>query len=77
MYFIGGIAFESYCIYLIIRNIHEIHIHSGIKTSIFLKIMPLYGNNEHHDTHHEKREGNYASTFTVWDYLLNTKLKNN
>ena len=77
MYFIGGIAFESYCMYLIVRNVHEIHIHSGIKTSSFLKIIPLYGNNEHHDIHHAKRDGNYASTFTLWDFLLNTKLKNN
>ena len=49
----------------------------SIKTSSFLKIIPLYGNNEHHDIHHAKRDGNYASTFTLWDFLLNTKLKNN
>jgi len=77
MCFIGGISFESYCMYLIARNIHEIHIHSGIKTSSFLSLIPIYGNNEHHDIHHAKRDGNYASTFTIWDYLLNTKLKNN
>ena len=77
MYFIGGIAFQSYCIYLIVRNIHEIHIHSGIKTSIIFNVIPFYGNNEHHDTHHADRDGNYASTFTVWDFLFNTKLKNN
>tara|TARA_B100000029_G_C17149352_1_gene805419 strand:- start:171 stop:665 length:495 start_codon:yes stop_codon:yes gene_type:complete len=75
MYFIGGIAFESYCIYLIIRNLHEIHIHSGIKTSIFYKILPIYGSNEHHDIHHAKRDGNYASTFIIWDLIFRTKLK--
>ena len=77
MYFVGGIAFQSYCIYLIVRNIHEIHIHSGIKTSIIFNVIPFYGNNEHHDTHHADRDGNYASTFTIWDFLFNTKLKNN
>lgn len=77
MYFIGGIAFQAYCIYLIVRNIHEIHIHSGIKTSIIFNVIPFYGNNEHHDTHHADRDGNYASTFTVWDFIFNTKLKNN
>ena len=77
MFFIGGIAFESYCIYLIVRNIHEIHIHSGIKTSVIFNVIPFYGNNEHHDIHHAKRDGNYASTFTTWDLLFNTKLENN
>ena len=77
MCFIGGIAFQSYCIYLIVRNVHEIHIHSGIKTSVIFNILPFYGNNEHHDIHHAKRYGNYASTFTVWDFLFNTKLENN
>ena len=33
MLLIGGISFESYMLYLVIRNMHEIHIHSGIKTS--------------------------------------------
>ena len=77
MIFIGGISFESYCIYLIIRNVHEIHIHSGIKTSLVLSKLPFYGNNEHHDLHHAERDGNYASTFTLWDYLFNTKFKKN
>ena len=56
---------------------HEIHIHSGIKTLKYLKYMPLYGINEHHDIHHSKRMGNYASTFTFWDILLKTKIKGN
>ena len=76
MYILGGIAFESYCMYLIVRNIHEIHIHSGIKTSFIFNMIPFYGKNEHHDMHHAKRDGNYASTFTIWDYLFNTKFKN-
>jgi len=76
MYIMGGIAFESYCMYLIVRNIHEIHIHSGIKTSFIFNMIPFYGKNEHHDMHHAKRHGNYASTFTIWDHLFNTKFKN-
>ena len=75
MVIIGGISFESYLIYLIIRNLHEIHIHSGIKSSKLHKIIPFYGTNEHHDTHHAKRDGNYASTFIFWDLLFKTKLK--
>lgn len=77
MYMLGGISFFAYCVYLIVRNMHEIHIHSGIKTSKYLKYIPLYGINEHHDIHHSKRMGNYASTFTFWDILLKTKIKGN
>ena len=74
MYVIGGISFESYCLYLVIRNMHEIHIHSGIKTSNISKLIPMYGTNEHHDVHHSHREGNYASTFIIWDLLFRTRL---
>ena len=35
---------------------------------------PFYGTNEHHDYHHAKRDGNYSSTFTFWDYIYKTKL---
>ena len=72
---IGGISFESYLVYLVLRVLHEIHIHSGIKTSILHKIIPFYGSNEHHDTHHAKRDGNYASTFVFWDILFKTRLR--
>ncbi len=74
MVIIGGISFKAYILYLIIRNIHEIHIHSGIKTSFIHKILPFYGSNEHHDLHHSKRDGNYASTFTFWDILFKSRL---
>ena len=74
MIIIGGISFEAYLMYLIIRNLHEIHIHSGIMTSIIHKVFPFYGNNEHHDIHHSKRDGNYGSTFTLWDKLFKTRL---
>ena len=71
---IGGISFESYVLYLIIRNMHEIHIHSGIKTVSIHKIFPFYGTNEHHDIHHSKRNGNYASTFVFWDILFKSRI---
>ena len=73
MVMIGGISFEAYLVYLIVRNLHELHIHSGIKTSFLHKIIPFYGANEHHDLHHAKRDGNYASTFIFWDVLMKTR----
>ena len=73
MLLIGGISIYSFWIYLIVRNLHEIHIHSGIKTSWFKFLIPFYGDNEHHDLHHAKRDGNYASTFILWDKIMGTK----
>ena len=75
MFLIGGISFEAYCIYLVVRNMHEIHIHSGLKTTGIIKLFPFYGTNEHHDIHHSRRDGNYASTFVFWDLILGTKIK--
>jgi len=74
MFLIGGISIYSFWLYLIIRNFHEIHIHSGVKSSNINYIIPFYGNNEHHDVHHSQRDGNYSSTFIFWDKLLKTKL---
>ncbi len=69
---IGGVSIYSFWLYLLVRNFHELSIHSGLKTS-FVK-FPFYGTNEHHDIHHARRDGNYASTFTLWDVLFKTKL---
>ena len=68
----GGVSIYSFWLYLLVRNFHELSIHSGLKTS-FVK-FPFYGTNEHHDIHHARRDGNYASTFTLWDVLFKTKL---
>ena len=69
---LGGVSIYSFWLYLLVRNFHELLIHSGLK-SIYIK-FPFYGTNEHHDLHHAKRDGNYASTFTFWDYFLKTKI---
>ena len=69
---LGGVSIYSFWLYLLVRNFHELSIHSGLKTSLVK--FPFYGTNEHHDKHHEKRDGNYVSTFVLWDILLKTKL---
>ena len=72
----GGISIYTFWLYLIIRNMHEIFIHSGINSSSFLyKIIPFAADNKHHDLHHEKYNCNYASTFTFWDRVFKTQLK--
>ena len=71
---LGGISIYTFWLYFIIRNLHELDIHSGLKSSFLNRSFPFSGTNEHHDLHHAKRNGNYASTFTFWDSLFKTRL---
>ena len=71
--FLGGVSIYTFWLYLLVRNFHEISIHSGLKSNFIYKILPFYGENEHHDMHHLKRDGNYSSTFTFMDFLFKTK----
>ena len=59
---------------MVVRNIHELEIHSGFKSS-FSRWIPFWGENEHHDMHHAKLNGNYSSTFTLWDKIFGTLMK--
>jgi len=68
---VNAYAFWAYSFY---RNIHEVEIHSGIR-SIFAHKIPFFGTTEHHDYHHSLLKGNYASTFKFWDWLLGTELR--
>ena len=71
---LGGVSIYTFWLYLFVRNFHELAIHSGLKSSFISRIFPFYGTNEHHDLHHEKRDGNYASSFTFFDLVFKTKL---
>jgi sterol desaturase/sphingolipid hydroxylase (fatty acid hydroxylase superfamily) len=57
-----------------LRNIHEIHIHSDLNIPA-LNWLPFVASTNNHDLHHAKLSGNYASTFYIWDKLLNTDFK--
>lgn len=70
----GSISVHAFWAFAFWRNFHEIDIHSGLQSKLGTYI-PFYGTAEHHDRHHMKRtQGNYASTFTIWDRLLKTYL---
>ncbi len=56
------------------RSLHELDIHSGVR-SVVCKYIPLLAGAEHHDFHHQRSKGNYASTLVLWDWLLGTTLK--
>lgn len=58
----------------LIRNLHEIHIHSDLDIKS-MNWIPFVSSTKNHDLHHSKLKGNYASTFTFWDTIFNTKFK--
>ena len=68
----GSIPAWTLWAYLLVRNLHELDIHSGIR-SILPAHVPLYAPAEHHDLHHERPgKGNYASTLLLWDKVFKT-----
>lgn len=69
----GEINVWPFWAFALVRNLHELEIHSGLK-SFVSQYLPLYGTTEHHDLHHAKLKGNYASTFSFWDKVFKTDL---
>ena len=70
--FNGSVPALTLWVYVLVRNLHELDVHSGIK-SPFGKRVPIYAASEHHDLHHAKpTKGNYATTFELWDRMLGT-----
>ena len=68
----GSISVHAFWAFAFWRNFHELDIHSGLRSSLG-NLIPFYGTTEHHDRHHMKKtQGNYASTFTIWDRALKT-----
>ena len=55
--------------YSIFRTLHELDIHSSTRSIIF-RHVPFFGRVKHHDIHHLRAVGNYASTFTYLDKIF-------
>ena len=72
---LGGVSIYSFWLLLIIRNLHELDIHSGLKSNPLIKYFPFAGTNEHHDLHHSIFDGNYASSFVFLDKVFKTDIK--
>ena len=62
----------AFWLFALLRNLHEIHIHSDLKIPV-LKNIPIISPVEDHDLHHAKLDGNYASTFRIWDRVFKTR----
>ena len=68
----GIVSIWAFWGYLLVRNLHELNVHSSVRSGIGT-VLPLYGLTEHHDLHHSRPNmGNYASTFTLWDRVFKT-----
>ncbi len=65
----------AFFVYAAIRNLHEIDIHSNMRSFISHK-LPFMSATEHHGLHHSKVKGNYASMFNIWDRVFGTSLQN-
>ncbi len=61
-------------IWIILRLFQAIDAHSGYDFPWSLRhFLPFWAGADHHDLHHEKFIGNYASSFRWWDYCLDTE----
>lgn len=61
-------------IWIILRLFQAIDAHSGYDFPWSLRhFLPFWAGADHHDLHHEKFIGNYASSFRWWDFCLDTE----
>jgi len=61
-------------IWIVFRVFQAIDAHSGYEFPWSLHhFLPFWAGAEHHDVHHEKFIGNYASSFRWWDFVLDTE----
>ena len=68
---IGGVSFTTMILFLIIKVLHELDIHSGIKSSLY-RHLPFAGINEYHAMHHKYQDVHFASVFSFWDRVFRT-----
>ena len=60
--------------WITLRLFQAIDSHSGYDFPWSLRhFLPVWAGAAHHDLHHEKFIGNYSSSFTWWDYCLDTE----
>jgi len=60
-------------VWLAVRLYQTVEAHSGYDFPWTLtNFIPFWGGSHFHDFHHETFVGNYASSFTVWDWVFGT-----
>lgn len=64
-------AWVIWC-YAAMRQIHELNLHSGLRSVINVRV-PFLGTTDHHDLHHARpNSGNYGAASSLWDRLMGT-----
>jgi sterol desaturase/sphingolipid hydroxylase (fatty acid hydroxylase superfamily) len=71
---LGQIPILPFLAYNLFRNLRELIIHSGLPSGV-LRHLRVLGLTEHHDLHHARLQGNYASMLHLWDMLFGTQLR--
>ncbi|SPQ23627.1 ef4704a5-2ec0-4f44-b317-f27d54acfc3d [Thermothielavioides terrestris] len=70
----GDMHLLTMYLWIILRLFQAIDAHSGYDFPWSLRhILPFWAGADHHDLHHERFIGNYASSFRWWDYFLDTE----
>ncbi|KAM7206874.1 methylsterol monooxygenase [Naviculisporaceae sp. PSN 640] len=70
----GDLHLLTMYVWIVLRLFQAIDAHSGYDFPWSLrKFLPFWAGADHHDLHHEKFIGNYASSFRWWDYVLDTE----
>ena len=71
--FFKSIYVYSFVFTAVLRNIHEIELHTNNNKS---SIIPFFNSPYKHYIHHSKAKNcNYASMLPIWDYLMGTEYK--
>ena len=71
---VGNLHLMTMFTWIVLRLFQAIDAHSGYDFPWSLRrILPFWAGADHHDLHHEKFIGNYASSFRWWDYCLDTE----
>ncbi|TGZ82149.1 putative C-4 methylsterol oxidase [Ascodesmis nigricans] len=70
----GDLHVLTMYLWIVFRLFQAIDAHSGYEFPWSLHhFIPFWAGAQHHDVHHEKFIGNYASSFRWWDYFLDTE----
>jgi len=70
----GDLHLVTVYVWILCRLFQAIDAHSGYDFPWSLHhFLPFWAGAEHHDVHHEKFIGNFASSFRWWDYVLDTE----
>ena len=70
----GDLHLFTMYMWIVFRLFQAIDAHSGYDFPWSMRhFVPFWAGADHHDIHHEKFIGNYASSFRWWDYFLDTE----